>query len=144
MSVTAEQVIAALGLQPHPEGGWYRETWRDEAGEGGRSRGTAIQFLLEAGQRSQWHRVDATELWLHQGGGPLLLSIAELDAAVSEVRLGPAITVGEVNQAVVPPGAWQSACAGADWTLVACVVVPGFEFAGFEFAPDDWSPGRGA
>jgi predicted cupin superfamily sugar epimerase len=138
----ARAVIAALDLAPHPEGGWYRETWR--AGEtlpNGRAVATSILFLLEAGQRSHWHRVDAAELWLFQAGAPLSLSIAEPSGAVASVTLGPDPLAGHLPQQLVPPGAWQSADGPArDWSLVGCVVAPGFEFAGFELAPAGWSP----
>jgi predicted cupin superfamily sugar epimerase len=132
----ARQLIAALGLAPHPEGGWYRETWRAEAGTDERAGGTAIHFLLEAGQRSHWHRVDADELWFWHAGSPLTLGIEGEDA----VRLGGNILAGEVPQARVPAGRWQAAGADSGWALVSCVVVPGFEFAGFELAPPSWSP----
>jgi predicted cupin superfamily sugar epimerase len=139
----AEGVIERLGLQPHPEGGWYRETWRGPAGPDGRAVATAIHFLLKAGERSHWHRVDAHEIWLWHAGDPLQLSLAETDAGpVREVVLGEATT-----QHVVPAGEWQAAEAiaglgagAAGYTLVSCVVAPGFEFAGFELAPDGWAP----
>ena len=145
----AREVIARLALQPHPEGGWYRETWRGEAGGRGESlnggaRGvaTSILFLLEAGQRSHWHRVDAAELWLHQGGGPLKLFTAKSDQGpVVEHRLGPDILAGDKLQQVVQPHEWQAAAALDTWTLVACVVAPAFEFAGFEMAAPGWAPG---
>ena len=142
----AGAVIERLGLTPHPEGGWYRETWRATVGPdmtGGRAAGTAILFLLEAGQRSHWHRIDATELWIFQAGAPLVLKTAAGDAGpVAEVRLGADVLAGEAPQHVVAPGAWQAAEASANgWSLVACVVVPGFEFAGFEMAAAGWAPG---
>ncbi len=140
MTASARETIDALGLQPHPEGGWYRETWRAPPGPDGRSRGTAIHFLLEHGQRSHWHRVDAAELWLHQGGGMLRLEIAGPDG-VETLELSSRVGAGARNQAVVPPGAWQAAGTDDDWALAACVVVPGFEFAGFELAPEGWTPG---
>jgi predicted cupin superfamily sugar epimerase len=143
---TARAVIDRLGLAPHPEGGWYRETWRADAlaagaGEGGRAAGTAILFLLEAGLRSHWHRVDATELWIFQAGAGLTLKTAASDAGpVVAVRLG--VLAGDAPQHVVAPGEWQAAEGGGEgWSLVACVVVPGFEFAGFEMAPAGWAPG---
>jgi len=140
----ATAIIERLGLARHPEGGWYRETWRAAAdAAGGRAAGTAILFLLEAGQASHWHRVDATELWIFQAGAPLVLKTAPGDAGpVSAVRLGADIAAGDAPQAVVAPGAWQAAQASAEgWALVACVVVPGFEFAGFEMAEAGWAPG---
>jgi predicted cupin superfamily sugar epimerase len=136
----ARQIIERLGLAPHPEGGWYRETWRAASPAGERAAGTAIHFLLEAGQRSHWHRIDATELWLFQAGAPLTLRTALADAGVVEALLGPDVLAGQVTQAVVRPGEWQAAEATFDWSLVACVVVPGFDFAGFEMAPQGWSP----
>jgi len=138
----AADVIAALGLAPHPEGGWYRETWRaDAALPGGRAAATAILFLLEAGGRSHWHRVDAAELWLFQAGAPLTLMAADDAGAIATVTLGPDPLAGHAPQQLVPPRAWQSAQASDDgWTLVACVVSPGFEFAGFELAPPGWAP----
>lgn len=134
----AEAVIEKLALAPHPEGGWYRETWRADAAPGERAGGTSILFLVKAGERSHWHRVDADELWIFQGGAALTLSIEGRDG----VRLGGDVLAGETLQAVVPAGAWQAAEGPAvGWSLVACVVVPGFEFAGFELAPPDWEPG---
>ena len=140
---SAAAVIARLDLAPHPEGGWYRETWRAPAAPGARSPGTAILFLLEAGQASHWHRIDATELWLFQAGAALTLKTAAHDIGpIAAVRLGPEILAGQAPQAVVAPGEWQAAEAGAEgWSLVACVVVPGFEFAGFELAAPGWAPG---
>jgi predicted cupin superfamily sugar epimerase len=137
----ASEIIVRLGLAPHPEGGWYRETWRAPAAPGVRSAGTSILFLLEAGQGSHWHRVDAAELWLFQAGAAMLLSTAEDQGARAMVRLGPDILGGDGLQHVVPAGAWQSARTSGGWSLVACVVVPGFEFAGFEMAASGWSPG---
>ncbi len=137
----AHDLIARLELAPHPEGGWYRETWRAAPVGGARSAGTAILFLLEAGQRSHWHRVDATELWIFQAGTPLTLSVADGDRVMS-VRLGVDVPAGEQPQHIVQPHQWQAAQAGAGWCLVACAVVPAFDFAGFELAPAGWSPGR--
>jgi predicted cupin superfamily sugar epimerase len=134
--VSAEAIIQKLGLMPHPEGGWYRETWRGPE-VGGRASGTAILFLLQAGERSHWHRVDADEIWLWHAGAPLMLSMGELSA--SEVRLGPDVLGGEVVQAVVPSGWWQAARSTGAWTLVSCTVSPGFCFEGFELAPEGWS-----
>lgn len=135
---TAAEMIARLGLKPHPEGGWYRETWRSEAMmPDGRAAGTSILFLLEAGQRSHWHRVDAEELWIYQAGAPLRLYTAS-DGVTVEGLLGPG--AAEAPQRLVRTGEWQSAEAEGGWTLVACVVVPGFRFEGFELAPPGWSP----
>jgi predicted cupin superfamily sugar epimerase len=142
-STRAETLIARLQLAPHPEGGWYRETWRAASVGGERAAGTSILYLLEAGQRSHWHRVDATELWIFQAGSPLTLRLGEGDA-VREVRLGIDIAAGDSPQQVVQPHQWQSAQAGAGWCLVACVVAPAFSFDGFEMAPPGWSPGHGS
>jgi predicted cupin superfamily sugar epimerase len=127
-------------MKPHPEGGWYVETWRDPARPGERAACTAIYFLLEAGQRSHWHRVDATEIWLWHGGAPLRLGIAADSAAVEELLLGPDIPAGQRPQQIVPKDTWQSAESLGAWTLVSCVVAPAFEFAGFELAPSGWTP----
>lgn len=142
MDGEAAAIIERLGLAPHPEGGHYRETWRAEAADGTRAGGTAILFLLEAGQRSHWHRVDAAELWLWHAGSPIALSRAESDHAAPEtIRLGPDMLNGEQPQALIPPGEWQAAHAADGWALVSCVVVPGFDFAGFTLAAPGWSPG---
>lgn len=139
----AESVIASLGLAPHPEGGWYRETWRAGARKGQRSPGTAILYLLEAGRRSHWHRVDADELWLWHAGAPLDLRIVDsADADPVTIALGGDVTRGYTPQALVPANRWQAAEARQGWALVSCIVVPGFDFAGFELASPDWSPGR--
>jgi predicted cupin superfamily sugar epimerase len=137
--MSAEAIIAKLGLQPHPEGGWYRQTWVGPLVEG-RASGTAILFLLKAGERSHWHRVDADEIWLWHAGAPLVLSMSA--AATEEVRLGPDVLAGEAVQAVVPKGCWQAARSTGSWTLVSCTVSPGFCFAGFELAPPGWEPSR--
>ncbi len=126
----AEALIARHALAPHPEGGWYRETWRAAPGPDGRSAGTAILFLLEQGQRSHWHKVDADELWLWHAGAPLALRIGD-----EARRLDVASP-----QALVPAGEWQAADAREGWALVSCVVVPGFDFAGFTLAPPGWEP----
>lgn len=142
MPTDARSLIEQLHLSPHPEGGWYRETWRAAAGSDGRSAGTAILFLLEAGQRSHWHRVDASELWIYQAGTPLALHTAA-GRVVSTCRLGIDLAAGERPQQLVQPGEWQAAEADRGWCLVACVVVPGFRFEGFELAPPGWAPGAG-
>ncbi|MFP5319905.1 MAG: cupin domain-containing protein [Acidimicrobiia bacterium] len=126
-----------LDLEPHPEGGWYRETWRADAPPGERSPGTAIYFLLRAGERSAWHRLDAAEVWHHYAGAPLALSVAASPGDPGRRHvLGPDIAGGERPQLVVPAGAWQSAEVLGPWTLAGCTVSPGFEFSGFELAPD--------
>lgn len=132
-TLPAQAVVEALGLLPHPEGGHYRETWRDAPADGGRGAGTAILFLLAAGERSAWHRVDADELWIWQAGAPLRLSIAH-DGARSDHLLGPDIGHGEALQQRVPPNHWQAAESLGAWTLVSCTVAPAFEFAGFAMA----------
>ena len=138
----AKDIIEELGLAPHPEGGWYRETWRADAGEGERVAGTAIYFLLEKGQRSHWHRVDAAEIWHFYAGSPLRLSTAE-NGTLRERILGADLATGEAPQLIVPPHAWQSAESLGEWTLAGCTVSPGFEFDKFELAPEGWTPGEG-
>lgn len=128
---TADRLVARLGLLPHPEGGWYRETWRGPD-IGGRASGTAILFLLKRGERSHWHRVDADEIWLWHAGAPLILSMGQ-DAA-AECLLGPDVLDGQMPQALVPTGWWQAARTTGDFTLVSCTVSPGFRFEGFELA----------
>lgn len=132
-----------LALAPHPEGGHYRETWRENVVEGDRGAGSAIYYLLGAGERSHWHRVDAAEIWHYYGGAALALSISADNGMTEEFRLGTDLASGERPQAIVAKGAWQSAVSLGDWTLVGCTVSPAFEFAGFEMAPPDWSPGAG-
>ena len=136
----ARAVCEALNLSPHPEGGHYRESWRDRPTSGGRGVGTSILFLLAEGERSRWHRVDAAEIWLWQAGASLLLGIYAAETGRQDVRLGPDLAGGEVLQAVVPARAWQEASSLGAWSLVGCVVAPAFEFAGFEMASAGWSP----
>lgn len=138
-SASAADIIRLLDLQPHPEGGHYRETFRDPRTVEGRSVGTAIYFLLAAGERSHWHRVDAAEIWHFHAGAPLALEIE----GQGVVTLGVDLAAGQRPQAVVPTGARQAARSLGDWTLVGCTVAPGFEFAGFELAPDDGAPLEG-
>ncbi|MEQ9145801.1 MAG: cupin domain-containing protein [Parvibaculaceae bacterium] len=140
-----QTLIDLLGLQPHPEGGHFRETFRDAPqGSGGRGHSTAIYYLLRAGERSHWHRVDAAEVWHFYAGSPLRLSIAADGTAMpDDIRLGPDVADGERPQAIVPAGAWQAAEPLGPWTLVGCTVAPGFDFSGFELAPPDWMPGAG-
>jgi predicted cupin superfamily sugar epimerase len=131
----AERIIAALGLEAHPEGGWYRQTWAGPE-VAGRATGTAIHFLLKAGERSHWHRVDADEIWLFHAGAPLWLHMAETAASpVLSLRLGPDVLTGDRPQAIVPKGWWQAAEPSDGWGLVSCTVSPGFRFEGFELAP---------
>jgi predicted cupin superfamily sugar epimerase len=138
---SADDVVAALSLQRHPEGGWYRETYRDAAAPGGRGASTAIYYLLKAAEISHWHRIDATEAWHWYAGEALDLAISIDGRRIERMRLGPDIMAGERPQGVVPPRAWQSARPLGAWTLVGCTVAPAFEFAGFELAPPGWSPG---
>ena len=143
MARSAAEIIDSLDLKPHPEGGWYRETWRAPSAPGERGAGTSILFLLEEGQRSHWHRVDASELWIFQAGAPLTLRTApgaEGEGGVVETLLGADPMEGHTLQHVVQPHEWQAAEAQAGWALVACVVAPAFEFSGFELAPPDWRP----
>ena len=146
---TARAIIDRLGLEPHPEGGWYRETWRAPTDGGSRASSTAIHFLLEAGQRSHWHRVDAAEVWLWHAGDPLRLGIAPRDSGpVSWHLLGGDVLGEQQVQCVVPEGHWQAAEPSPvpvhGYTLVSCVVAPGFEFSGFELAAPGWEPGEGS
>lgn len=141
MAPSAADIIARLELKPHPEGGHYRETFRDAAVDAsGRSRSTAIYFLLARGERSHWHRVDAVETWHYYAGAALILQIANDGCAPHVVRLGPDVAGGERPQGIVPAHAWQAAESTGDWTLVGCIVAPGFEFATFELAPKGWEP----
>lgn len=138
-ALTAAAIIAQLGLEPHPEGGHYRETFRDTRTDAtGRAASTAIYFLLARGERSHWHRVDAVETWHYYVGSPLLLRIH--DGTMRRIRLGPDLVAGEMPQAIVPAHAWQAAESSGDWTLVGCTVAPGFDFSGFELAPKGWEP----
>lgn len=135
----AAPVIAALDLRPHPEGGHYRETWRDIPTDGGRGAGTAILFLLRSGEVSHWHRVDAAELWVWQAGAPLALLLSP----GGDRTLGPDLIAGEVPHSVVPAGVWQAARPLGAWSLCCCVVAPAFRFDGFELAPPGWQPPGG-
>ena len=131
----ADALIAALALAPHPEGGWYRETYAAPAEPGARPASTAILFLLRAGERSHWHRVDADEIWLWHAGAPLILSTAGTAAGPArDTTLGPDIAAGETPQAIVPAHHWQGARSLGDHTLVSCTVSPAFRFEGFELA----------
>jgi predicted cupin superfamily sugar epimerase len=133
MSSDADRLIALLDLKPHPEGGWFRESFRD--GNEGRAASTAIYFLLKHGEASRWHRIDAAEVWHYYRGAPLELKIGR-DTYI----LGANIDEAQAPQVVVPPGAWQAARSLGDYTLVGCTVAPGFDFAHFEMAPDGFSP----
>lgn len=138
--LSAAVIAETLSLKPHPEGGHYREVWRDQPSYGGRGAASTILFLLGAGERSRWHRVDAVEIWIWQAGAPLLLGIASPDRPRQVHYLGPNIGQGDNLQIVVPAHAWQEAESLGAWTLAACVVAPAFEFKGFEMAPRDWRP----
>lgn len=138
-SEEAARIIRALDLQPHPEGGWYRQTWIGRVVAGERASGTAILFLLRAGERSHWHRVDADEIWIFNAGAPLILSVGQ--EVAREVLLGPDVLGGQVVQQVVPGGFWQAARSTAAWSLVSCTVSPGFRFEGFELAAAEFDLG---
>ena len=131
--MTVEAIVTALSLAPHPEGGYYRETFRDDRRINGRAASTAIYYLLAQGQRSHWHRIDASEIWHWYCGAPLHLSLKSGERVETQ-RLGCNILEGERPQAIVPAGVWQSAESLGAWTLVGCTVAPGFEFGGFELA----------
>ncbi|MCB1344536.1 MAG: cupin domain-containing protein [Rhodobacteraceae bacterium] len=140
----ADALIAALTLAPHPEGGHYRETWRADAPSGARPAGTAILFLLKAGETSHWHRVDSTEIWLFHAGAPLLLSrAARTEGPATDALLGPDVLAGQSPQLIVPPGHWQAARSTGAFTLVSCTVSPGFRFEGFTLAPPGFDIARG-
>lgn len=136
--LTAADVIRLLDLKPHPEGGHFRESFRDVGV--GRAASTAIYFLLAGGERSHWHRIDVVEVWHWYAGAPLALDIARQPGRVERITLGCDLMAGERPQAVVPAQAWQAAQTLDDWTLVGCTVAPGFEFTGFELAPKGWQP----
>lgn len=140
--LTADQIISLLGLEPHPEGGCFRETFRDAAPAGtARAASTAIYFLLRAGEVSRWHKVDAVEVWHHYAGAPLELAIAPPGSDSDRMILGADLAAGERPQAVVPAGHWQQSRSLGEFSLVGCTVAPGFEFSGFVMAPDGFEPG---
>jgi predicted cupin superfamily sugar epimerase len=130
----AQEVIEVLGLEPHPEGGWYRETFREPAS-------TAIYYLLRAGERSHWHRVDAPEAWHYYAGAPMGLALSADGTTAEHHVLGADLAAGQRPQVVVPAGVWQAARPRGDWSLVGCTVAPAFRFEGFELAPAGWHPG---
>lgn len=135
--MTADDIIKTLDLAPHPEGGWYRQTWAQDSPD--RPTGTAIYFLLKGGEKSHWHRVDAAEIWHYYAGAPLSLWMSETDAGPARAHLlCPEIGPGKAPQAIVPKGVWQAAESTGDWTLVGCTVSPGFRFEGFELAPQSF------
>lgn len=135
----ADDIIRLLDLAPHPEGGWFRETFRDHAAP--RAHSTAIYYLLKAGERSHWHRVDAAEVWHWYGGGPLALSVSPDSQFAARLVLGPDLEKGERPQLVIPARHWQAAEPLGAYALVGCTVAPGFDFAGFEMAGKGWRPG---
>ena len=138
--MTADDIIAKLDLQPHPEGGWYRQTWIADAPTGERAAGTCIYFLLKAGKASHWHKVDAAEIWHYYAGAPLMLSMAPSDLGpATENLLGPDLGAGQRPQLIVPPNHWQAAATTGDYTLVGCTVSPGFLFDTFVLAPPGFS-----
>ncbi len=142
----ADAIIRLLDLRPHPEGGHYRQTFEDAAGgsaDGDRARSTAIYYLLAAGERSHWHRIDAAEVWHWYAGAPLALSLSGDGRERRAVTLGGDLLAGQRPQAVVPAGVWQAAESLGTWTLAGCTVAPGFRFSGFEMAPAGWEPGDG-
>ncbi|MHA1524301.1 MAG: cupin domain-containing protein [Alphaproteobacteria bacterium] len=139
MAHTAAEIIKQLGLEPHPEGGHFRQTFQDSGD--GRAHSTAIYYLLAGDEISRWHRIDVAEVWHYYAGAPLELSTAKSDGPAQTVILGPDIAAGERPQVVVPARTWQAAVGLGDWTLLGCTVAPGFEFASFEMAPEGWAPG---
>jgi uncharacterized protein len=141
--LSASEIIGLLDMKPHPEGGHYVETFRDAEGPKGRGHSTAIYFLLQVGEVSAWHRVDAAEHWFWHAGGPLALSISDDGQSARAIRLGPDLRAGQRPGAIVPANAWQAAESLGAWTLVSCVVAPGFVFETFELADRGWFPGRG-
>jgi predicted cupin superfamily sugar epimerase len=141
-SLDAQAIVDTLGMVPHPEGGWYAETFRTAAEAGGRAAASAIYFLLREGERSHWHRVDACEIWLWHAGSALRLYRSADGVEVETVLLGAKLAADERPQAVVAEGVWQSAESAGAWSLVSCVVAPAFDFAGFTMGPAGWAPGE--
>ena len=140
-ALDAETVIRLLGLRLHPEGGSFRETFRDPApGPDGRAVSSAIYYLLAAGETSEWHRIDAAEIWHHYAGAPLVITVSPDGHDLAAHHLGPDLAAGQRPQVVVPARSWQSATSLGAWTLVGCTVAPAFDFAHFEMAPADWRP----
>ena len=141
MTLFARHNAGGVDLKPHPEGGWYRQTWIADA-NAIRPTGSCIYYVLEAGQESHWHRIDATEIWYFNAGAPMILSLAENDAGpVQKITLGPDILAGHHGHFTVPVQHWQSARSLDDWSLVSCSVSPAFDFSGFHMAPPNWQPG---
>lgn len=138
--MTADEIIATLRLEPHPEGGWFRETFRDPRAVDGRAVSTAIYYLLGTGEVSEWHRVDAAEIWHWYAGAPMVITMSPNGHDAVAAHLGPELAAGQRPQLVVPAGHWQTATSLGAWTLVGCTVAPGFQFEGFEMAPPNWRP----
>jgi len=141
VTLSARDIIAALDLKPHPEGGHYRQTWKADSLAGERAAGTAIYFLLAEGEVSHWHRVDSAEIWHFYRGEPLELSLSPDGRRIEKHILGPDLESGQAPQIIVPGHVWQAARPLGAWTLLGCTVSPGFEFSGFELAAPDWRPG---
>lgn len=140
--MTPDQIIAALAMRPHPEGGHFAETWRHAPVDGGRGAGTAIYYLLREGERSHWHAVDAAEIWHWYAGAPLRLSLSADRRRSETLLLGNDLLAGHRPQLLVSEGVWQSAESAGAWTLVGCTVSPAFQFDGFTLAPPGWAPGH--
>jgi predicted cupin superfamily sugar epimerase len=139
--LSGNEVIRLLDLQPHPEGGWYRQTFKDTPADEDRPHSTAIYYMLQAEEKSAWHKIDAVEVWHYYAGAPLSLTLSPPDGQGATVHiLGPDLRSGARPQAIVPTGWWQTAASLGAWTLVGCTVAPGFHFDGFELAPKDWRP----
>lgn len=139
--MSAAEVVALLGLEPHPEGGFFRQTFADAADATGRPFSTLIYYLLTERQAGAWHRVDSAEVWHFYAGAPMTLRISQDGKSVSEHALGTDLAAGERPQLVIPPHAWQQAICLGDWSLVGCTVAPGFQFSSFEMAEPGWEPG---
>ncbi len=140
MTAVLDALVAALGLEPHVEGGRWAQTWIGAAGGDGRPVGTAIVYLLAADETARWHRVDADEVWHFHAGAPLVLRVWSGGGPVVEHRLGVDVGDGERPQVVVPAGAWQSAATTGEWTLAGCTVAPGFVWSGYRLAAEGWAP----
>jgi predicted cupin superfamily sugar epimerase len=146
--MTADELIERLALASHPEGGWYRETWRAKSPPGERAAASAVYYVMQPGQKSRWNRVDADEIWLWHAGDPVDLYLAASDSEEpATVRLGGQVAKSESPQVIVPAGHWQSAAVAkgeAGFAFISCIVAPAFEFGAFELAPPGWAPGRKA
>ncbi len=140
-TLSASEVISLLGLEPHIEGGFYRQTFADLPDATGRPISTLIYYMLTDNMAGAWHRVDAAEIWHWYAGAPMTLSISRDGRVVTSHRLGSDLAAGQRPQGVVPPGAWQQAKVEGDWALVGCTVAPGFQFSRFEQAEPGWEPG---